>query len=166
MKLADRVIIVTGGAAGIGAAMAQRFARDGARVVIGDVLADESEQTVAAIHEAGGEACCVVGDCAESAGADRLVDTAISRYGKLDILCNNAGVLDGLTPLAECSDELWDRVLRINLKGSIVATNSLLETAKPVKAITFIIPGIKIISINLEGFIEKVDSLLIMPQVV
>ena len=117
MKLEGKVAIVTGGASGIGAAMATCFAREGATVVIADLHKENLDKTVAAITDAGGKALGVEGDCCTAAGANTVVDAATNNFGQLDILCNNAGMLDGLVPIAECTDELWDEVLRVNLTG-------------------------------------------------
>ena len=120
MKLEDKVAIITGAAQGIGKAMALRFAAEGAKVVIGDLNEEASTQVAKEITDAGGEATIVTGDCATQEGADALVERATGKFGKLDILCNNAGVLDGLTPCVDTTDELWDKVIRVNLTGPML----------------------------------------------
>ena len=120
MKLEDKVAVITGAAQGIGKAMALRFAAEGAKVVIGDLNEEASTQVAKEITDAGGEATIVTGDCATQEGADALVERATGKFGKLDILCNNAGVLDGLTPCVDTTDELWDKVIRVNLTGPML----------------------------------------------
>lgn len=126
MKLEDKVAIVTGGASGIGKAMALLFAKEGAKVVIGDLNEKAAGEVVLEIEESGGKAIAVVGDCCTPEGADKLVSAATSTYGSLDILCNNAGVLDGLTPAAEVTDELWDKVIAVNLTGPMMLSRRAL----------------------------------------
>ena len=126
MKLEDKVAIVTGGASGIGKAMALLFAKEGAKVVIGDLNEKAAGEVVSEIEAAGGQASAVVGDCCTPEGADKLVSAATSTYGRLDILCNNAGVLDGLTPAAEVTDELWDKVIAVNLTGPMMLSRRAL----------------------------------------
>ena len=85
-RVQDQVAVVTGAANGLGQAIAQRLAAEGARVVIGDLEAPGLEQTAATIIEAGGEAVTVQGDLTEEEPAARLIQTAVDRFGKLDIL--------------------------------------------------------------------------------
>ena len=126
MKLEGKVAVITGAAQGIGKAMALRFAGEGAKVVIGDLNEEAAAQAAKEITDAGGEATIVVGDCATREGADALVERATSKFGRLDIVCNNAGVLDGLTPCADTSDELWDKVIRVNMTGPMLLCRSAL----------------------------------------
>ena len=126
MKLEEKVAIVTGGASGIGKAMAVLFAKEGAKVVIGDLNEKAAGEVVAEIEEAGGKALAVIGDCCTPEGADKLVSAATSNFGSLDILCNNAGILDGLTPAAEVTDELWDKAIAVNLTGPMMLSRRAL----------------------------------------
>lgn len=120
MKLQDKVAIITGAASGIGQAMALRFAQEGAKIVIGDLNEEASAKVAKEITDAGGEASIVIGDCATPEGADALVERATSKFGRLDIICNNAGILDGLTPCVDTSEELWDTVVRVNMTGPML----------------------------------------------
>jgi NAD(P)-dependent dehydrogenase (short-subunit alcohol dehydrogenase family) len=122
MRLQGKVAIITGAASGIGLAMATRFAAEGASVVAGDWHAGRLEEAVAKIRTAGGTITGAQGNIADQATAEGLVDLAISTYGRLDVLCNNAGVMDYMQGVAELSDEVWRRVLSINLDGPMFTT--------------------------------------------
>ncbi len=112
-----RIAIITGAGRGIGAATARLFAREGAAVV----LAARSEAELAALAKAiqadGGAALAVTTDVADAASVEALVKQTIDTYGKLDIAINNAGIAGGNKPLVETSEETFDRVIAINLKG-------------------------------------------------
>ena len=127
MKLKDKVAVITGAASGIGRATALRFVREGAKVVVTDVDAGGLHETQALAMEAGGTAAVVVGNVANRAEAQKMVDAATGEFGSLDILINNAGITrDALTARLKegevkfMSDEQWDAVLEINLKGTWV----------------------------------------------
>lgn len=110
-----RTAIVTGGSFGIGRATAIPFAEHGARVVVADIIDDRT--TVEAIRAAGGEAIFVKCDVSNAEDARRMVDTAITTYGRLDLAFNNAGIEGHSAPTHQCTEENWDRVLGVNLKG-------------------------------------------------
>ncbi len=119
MRLGDRVAIVTGGASGIGRAIAQRFAEEGARVVVADVTTAPIEggaPTHESIFAAGGTALFVETDVSRWDQIDRLVGQAVERFGRLDVMVNNAAIYTSRALLEE--DEAgWDRVMAVNLKG-------------------------------------------------
>jgi NAD(P)-dependent dehydrogenase (short-subunit alcohol dehydrogenase family) len=116
----DRVVAVTGAGAGIGRAIAQRFAREGAQVIVNDIDGARAEQTVASIVAAGGAAMAIEADVSVNAEARSVVDAACSGYGRLDVLVNNAAIA---TYAAACrhflegDEEWWDRILAANLKS-------------------------------------------------
>ncbi|MBI2113488.1 MAG: SDR family NAD(P)-dependent oxidoreductase, partial [candidate division NC10 bacterium] len=114
MDLKDKVAIVTGGARGIGEAIAATLAREGATVVIGDLLEAEAGETVERIRQAGGRADFVRTDVSSRKEMEALAGAAIRQHGCVDILVNNAGAL-GIGKLLETTDELWDRMQAINL---------------------------------------------------
>ena len=120
-RLGGKVAIVSGGARGQGATEAKMFAREGAKVVLGDVLDEEGEQVEAQINESGGTATYVHLDVAREGDWRSAVDTAIDRYGKLDILVNNAGILIS-KGLEDTTVEDWDRIMGINAKGVFLGT--------------------------------------------
>lgn len=121
MRLKDKTAVITGAGSGIGKAMATLFAAEGARVVVADIMTERVDEVVAAIRSAGGEATGVKVNVAAEAEIEKLLTTATDTYGRLDILCNNAGVMDRMTPVGDMTDDLWQRVLSINLTGPMMA---------------------------------------------
>jgi NAD(P)-dependent dehydrogenase (short-subunit alcohol dehydrogenase family) len=117
MQLQGKVALITGAASGIGRAMAERFAAEGAHLVASDVNAQRLDELVSVIQASGGTITGSQGDIGDQASAEGLVANAITTYGRLDVLCNNAGIMDYMQGVAELSDEVWRRVLRINLDG-------------------------------------------------
>jgi NAD(P)-dependent dehydrogenase (short-subunit alcohol dehydrogenase family) len=114
--LEGKVALVTGGAMGIGKITAQIFAREGARVVVVDIVTEGGEETVQLIKEAGGDALFVKCDVTKAMDVETAVNKTVDTYGRLDCAFNNAGIaIPGTT--VECSEEDWDRVLSVNLKG-------------------------------------------------
>ncbi|GBD22594.1 Glucose 1-dehydrogenase [bacterium HR29] len=117
MQLEGRVAIVTGAGSGIGKAIALRFAREGARIVAADIAPDRAETVAGEIVAGGGEAVGLGADVGSPEDAARIVASAVERFGRVDILCNNAGIMDRMAPAAETPIDLWERVLRVNLTG-------------------------------------------------
>lgn len=126
MRLKDKVAIITGAASGIGRAMAVRFAKEGAKVVVADVQAKKIDETVAEITAAGGDAVGSVTDVSSNDSVVAMVKLAKDKYGRIDILCNNAGILDQLVPLVEVTDELWNKVMGVNLNGPFFTCRAVL----------------------------------------
>jgi NAD(P)-dependent dehydrogenase (short-subunit alcohol dehydrogenase family) len=117
-----RVVIVTGAGGGIGRAEALLFAQEGARVVVNDVSADGAQAVVEEIVAAGGEAVVSTDDVSDEAGSGRLVRTALDRFGGLDTLVNNAGILrDRMFVNMSFTD--WDDVVRVHLRGTFGPTH-------------------------------------------
>ncbi|MFO7918143.1 MAG: SDR family oxidoreductase [Anaerolineae bacterium] len=116
-EFAGKVALVTGGSAGIGRATALAFARRGAKVVVGDIGVSGGEKTVRMIEDEGGEALFVETDVSQAGDVKEMVEQTIDTYGRLDFACNNAGIEGEQAPTAETSEENWDRVMNINLKG-------------------------------------------------
>jgi NAD(P)-dependent dehydrogenase (short-subunit alcohol dehydrogenase family) len=116
MRLEGKVAVITGGSFGIGRATAILFAREGARVVVGNRNVAAGEDTVARMRAAGGDARFVQTDATVAAEVERLIETALSAYGKLDCLFNNAGInLPG--SVEEVTEEDWQRCIDTNLKS-------------------------------------------------
>lgn len=115
--LTNKVVVVTGGALGIGRGIALRLGEAGATVVVADIDVTDAEETAREIVDAGGRAEVVRADVARPADARAVVADIHARYGHLDILVNNAGVFPS-APVLEMTEEVWDRVIDINLKGS------------------------------------------------
>jgi NAD(P)-dependent dehydrogenase (short-subunit alcohol dehydrogenase family) len=116
-RFTHKVALVTGGGSGIGRAVAVAFGREGAAVVVAGRRAEPLEQTVALIEAEGGVADAVVADVSVAEDLERLMDTVVSRYGRLDIASNNAGVLGAPAPVADVEEATWSEVLGINLTG-------------------------------------------------
>jgi 3alpha(or 20beta)-hydroxysteroid dehydrogenase len=121
-KLDGKVALISGGARGQGAAEAKTFAMEGAKVVFGDILDEAGAQVEAGIRAAGGEAVYVHLDVTSEADWHRAVQEAVSRFGKLNILVNNAGIIIPRVPIEERTADEWDRVMAVNAKGVFLGT--------------------------------------------
>ena len=119
MKLKDKVAFISGGARGLGAAMARLFAGAGAKVVIGDVLEEEGRKTETEINETGGECLFVRLDVTSEAEWQQAVASTVARFGKLNVLVNNAGTCR-FALVEEITSEQWDQDLGINAKGAFL----------------------------------------------
>jgi NAD(P)-dependent dehydrogenase (short-subunit alcohol dehydrogenase family) len=123
----NQVALVTGGSNGIGRATAIAFAREGAKVIVSDVAEGAGEETVAAIRSAGGEARYVRCDVGDAAQVATLINGTVKTYGRLDVAFNNAGIEGALAPIAEVTEEAWERVLRVNLTGVFLCMKYQIE---------------------------------------
>jgi NAD(P)-dependent dehydrogenase (short-subunit alcohol dehydrogenase family) len=112
-----KVAFVTGAAGGIGRATALAFAREGAGVVVADVSEQGNQETARMIEEAGGRALAVRCDVTRSEDAKAALDKAVETFGRLDVAFNNAGVEQPIMPAADLTEEEWDRIVAINLRG-------------------------------------------------
>ncbi|HAB34616.1 glucose 1-dehydrogenase [Exiguobacterium acetylicum] len=133
MRLTGKTIIVTGAGSGMGEAMAKLFAQEGARIVAADIRLETVERVVSDIKEAGGEAMAVASDIAQQKAAGQLIKQAIDAFGKLDVLVNNAGIMDGMEGVADISDERWDHVLTVNTTGTMRLMREAVKHFKEVK---------------------------------
>jgi cyclopentanol dehydrogenase len=120
-RLDGKVAIISGGARGQGAVEARLFAQEGAKVMVGDILDEEGKQVEAAIRQAGGDATYVHLDVTQEADWQQAVATAVSTYGKLDVLVNNAGILRR-DSIEETTKDLWDTILAVNATGVFLGT--------------------------------------------
>ena len=124
MRLEGKVALISGGARGMGAAEAKLFAKEGASVFIADVLEEEGRQVEAQIGETGGQAMFLRLDVTSESDWSSAVAAAVSRFGKLDVLVNNAGVSGGRGLLEDTTVDAWDRVMDINAKGVFLGTKA------------------------------------------
>lgn len=130
MRLKGKTALVTGAASGNGRAIATLFAQEGAKVVLADINKEGVEQVTADLQQKGCEVLSAVIDVTKESDIERMVSTAISAFGRLDILINNTGIFDMLVPVADTDDALWEKVLSINLTA-------------PMRAIRYTIPIFK-----------------------
>lgn len=125
-RFQDKVVIVTGGGSGIGRATAIAFAREGAVVVVAEINEVEGHETVSLITAAKGKAAFFATDVGKVDSVNALVVFAVTTYGRLDVLFSNAGVLDGMSPCAQTTDDVWARVLGVNLSGCFYGARAAL----------------------------------------
>ena len=129
MRLEGKVALISGGARGQGAAEAKLFAGEGAKVVFGDILDDLGKQVEAEIHEVGGEALYIHLDVTNAADWASAVEAAVSRYGRLDVLVNNAGITIRKN-VEDTTEEDWDRIMAINAKGVFLGTKQAIPAMR------------------------------------
>ena len=126
-RFAGKVAFVTGATSGIGRATALAFARDGASVVVADVAADGARETSRLIEQAGGQALAVACDVTRSEQIEEALAAAVERFGGLDIAFNNAGIEQPVKPAHEITDDEWDRLVAVTLRGAFVAMKHEIE---------------------------------------
>jgi len=126
MKLEGKVALITGGAQGIGRAIALLFAREGAKVVISDINLEKARETCREIGALGREALAIGGNVADASDAEAMVQQTIEKFGRMDILVNNAGITRDQV-LLRMKEEDWDLVLSVNLKGAFHCTKAALR---------------------------------------
>jgi NAD(P)-dependent dehydrogenase (short-subunit alcohol dehydrogenase family) len=127
MRLKGKVIVVTGGGGGMGRSIATLFAAEGAQLVLGEWNEPLLAEAVAEIRGSGGTASGVCGNVAVQADAEGLVDAAVSTYGRIDVLVNNAGVIDTNQGVGELDDAIWERVIGINLNGPMYTSRKAVQ---------------------------------------
>ena len=126
MKLKGKVALVTGAAQGIGKAVALLLARNGADIIVSDINLEKAEETAREVEGLGQRALAVKTNVAEANDVEKMVQTALERFGRIDILINNAGITrDKL--LLRMSDEDWDAVLGVNLRGTFLCTRAVIR---------------------------------------
>jgi len=125
MRLQDKTAIVTGAASGLGRAIAEVFAKEGAKVLVSDVNVEGGEETVKNILDAGGTAKFVEGDVTSTEDIQNVVSVCEDEFGDVDVLVNNAGVVK-FGPMHETSEDDWDFVLNVNLKGAFQMSQAVI----------------------------------------
>jgi len=138
MRLTNKIAIVTGSGSGFGRGIAQRYAAEGARVVINDINAPHGEQTVEAIVAAGGGAQFCAGDVSKDADVKRLIEFTLDAYGDLDIVVNNAGTTHKNQPMLDVSEEEFDRIYRVNVKSLFLSAKHVVPHFRKKKSGVFI----------------------------
>ena len=129
MRLENKVALISGGARGMGAVEARLFAKEGAKVVIGDIREEEGRQIEAQIAEAGGECLFIFLDVTKEANWAEAVESTVARFGKLDILINNAGIFP-MEKVEDTTPESWDQVMDINAKGVFLGTKAAIPAMR------------------------------------
>jgi NAD(P)-dependent dehydrogenase (short-subunit alcohol dehydrogenase family) len=119
MRLEGKVALITGAGSGMGRQMALLFAKEGAKVVAGEWKADTLKETCDMVRAAGGTILGVGGDVSKVDDCAKMVAAAVDTYGKIDILCNNAGIMDLFSGVAEMDDATMDRVFSVNVRGPV-----------------------------------------------
>jgi 3-oxoacyl-[acyl-carrier protein] reductase len=128
-RCSGRVAIVTGGARGIGRAIALALAAEGARVAVWDVNAEPAEQVAAKIRSGSGEAMAGAVDVSNAGAVRAAVDAVRSAWGRIDILVNNAGIAQ-VKPIEQISEADWDRIMAVNLKGTFLCSQAVMGVMK------------------------------------
>ncbi len=127
MRLGDKVAIVTGSSKGIGRAIALEFGKEGAKVVTNDRKLKGSEKTADEIVANGGVAIAVRADVSKKKDVDRMIKQVVKRFGRIDVLVNNAGIVR-FDPITKVSEKEWDKVLDVNLKGTFLCSQAVAKT--------------------------------------
>jgi NAD(P)-dependent dehydrogenase (short-subunit alcohol dehydrogenase family) len=148
MKLEGKVAIITGAAQGIGAALAVGFAKEGANLVIADIL--DGKKAVTEVEKAGSEAIFVKTDVTRQEECDAMARAAVERFGTIDILVNNAAIFGDIVmkPFTDVTDEEWDRLMAVNVKGPFHCCKAVFPYMKE--------KGGKIINMSSASFMEGV----------
>jgi len=133
MLLDNRVAVITGGATGMGRAMAFKFAAEGCSVVISDIAGPQGKKTVDEISKMGGNAFFIRCDVTNNSQVQEMVNAAIRKFSKIDILVNNAGALGTMWSLEEVTEEDWDRIIDLNLKSVFLCSKAVVPHMKEKK---------------------------------
>ncbi|MBI2994499.1 MAG: SDR family oxidoreductase [Gammaproteobacteria bacterium] len=124
--LHDRVALITGGAGGIGVAIARRFAAAGARIALADVNRDAAREAAAQLAKAGHRAIAFSGDVSQSVDVEALVRDVLKNFGQIDILVNNAGLMGRVAPLWELEEKDWRRVIDVDLTSVFLVSRAVI----------------------------------------
>lgn len=122
MKLQDKVTVVTGAGSGMG----KVYGKEGAKVIVSDINSDSANAVAEEIKSNGGEATVIVANVAKEADIQNLIDTAVSSYGTVNVLVNNAGIMDNFEPAGEIEDDNWERIFAINTTSVMRSTRKVM----------------------------------------
>ena len=131
-KLNDRVIVVTGAGSGIGAEICRAMAAEGAKIAVTDINPDAARSTAEGIENEGHIAKVWSFDVSDEASVEKAADEIIQRFGAIDVWVNNAGI-SKITPFLECTEEIWDAIMKINLKGTFLGCRAAIKRMLPKK---------------------------------
>jgi 3-oxoacyl-[acyl-carrier protein] reductase len=126
--LAGKVVIITGAGSGLGRESAIELAKEGSRIAVADVNLAGAQETVATITAAGGDAFALEADVSKSASVQKMIAGVLDHYGTIDILVNNAGVVGQLLPVHEVTEESWDFVMGVDMKGVFLCSKYVIPT--------------------------------------
>lgn len=126
MRFTDKVVIVTGAGSGIGKATAESFAAEGAIIVAAEIDAARLEALVNELGAGGTKIAGVQGNVAKPEDCQHIIDTAVEKFGRVDVLVNNAGIMDRFLPVGELDDATWNRVLGVNLNGPMYTMRAVI----------------------------------------
>lgn len=126
-KLANKTAIVTGAAAGLGRAIALLYAEHGCKLIATDINNEGLETLAEAITKSGGHIKTVVADMANDADIEHMLQVTTDTYGALDILVNNAGIMDNFSPIGDVADDMWERVMNVNVTGPMKAMRGAIK---------------------------------------
>lgn len=127
-ELNGKVALVTGAGSGVGRAIANLLAQNAAAVIVVDVVPQRVDQVVAEVQGKGAEAKGMLVDVSKGPDVDRMVDDALAAFGRIDVLCNNAGIMDSANPVADTTDDLWEKVMSINLDAPFRASRRVIPS--------------------------------------
>ncbi|HMN12140.1 MAG TPA: SDR family oxidoreductase [Bellilinea sp.] len=133
MKLEGKVVVITGGGSGMGRAMANLFSDEGAKVVIGDWNENSMNEVIAELQAKGREVAGLKVNVAKQEDSEALIDLAVQKFGRLDVLCNNAGVMDLNAGVAEVTNEMWERVIGVNVTGPMYLSRKAVQIMRDQK---------------------------------
>ncbi len=122
-SLKDKVVIVTGGAGGIGQAIAKRFASQGSKVVVNDLNPGSVDEVVEAILDSGGQAIGGVADVSDSTAVGAMIDAVMTEHGRIDVLVNNAGIISPMLHFFDADEDWWRRIIDVNLTGHFIVSH-------------------------------------------
>lgn len=124
--LEDMVAVITGAGSGVGMSMASLFGKNGAAIFAVDVVPERVQNLLSELKKSSMRVSGMVADLSVKGEPERMIDEAVNALGRVDILCNNAGIMDGVKPAAETSDELWEKVMNVNLNAPFRASRKVI----------------------------------------